>query len=205
MQDREQQHKTSTQKKKRVRHRGKNPDGSSSAIYHKEEKAVNCNRYNFPINRKLGVKVLVYGVKSPTSQIMENDALFRNIPEKAKLRKQGKQYLPKLATQTDNKSLIITVTTLSVQLDVYQMTNSHCGQNSIERFQRPSNTHILQKDYSLFGYAGIYNPPERTWRGIIWNNLYTSIGNRDGKKILVFSGSYILPSRVGLMASIPTT
>ncbi|GBN32338.1 hypothetical protein AVEN_255356-1 [Araneus ventricosus] len=56
-QDREQQqHKTSTQKKKRERHHGKNPDGSSSATYHENEKAVNCNRYGFtfkmiPLNR----------------------------------------------------------------------------------------------------------------------------------------------------------
>ncbi|GBM90450.1 hypothetical protein AVEN_69694-1 [Araneus ventricosus] len=44
-QDREHQHKTSTQKKKRERRHGKNPDGSSSATYHKKEKSVNCNRY----------------------------------------------------------------------------------------------------------------------------------------------------------------
>ncbi|GBO33514.1 hypothetical protein AVEN_64323-1 [Araneus ventricosus] len=44
-QDREQQHKISTQKKKRERHHGKNQDGSSSATYRKKEKAVDCNRY----------------------------------------------------------------------------------------------------------------------------------------------------------------
>ncbi|GBN33869.1 hypothetical protein AVEN_21901-1 [Araneus ventricosus] len=44
-QDREQQRNTSTQKKKRERHHGKNPDGCGSATYHKKEKAVNCNHY----------------------------------------------------------------------------------------------------------------------------------------------------------------
>ncbi|GBN22833.1 hypothetical protein AVEN_153334-1 [Araneus ventricosus] len=34
-----------TEEEERERHHGKNPDGSSSATYHKKEKAVNCNRY----------------------------------------------------------------------------------------------------------------------------------------------------------------
>ncbi|GBN37501.1 hypothetical protein AVEN_11053-1 [Araneus ventricosus] len=45
---------------------------------------------------------------------MEKDALFTNIQEKIKHRKEGKrQHLYKLATQTDNKSLVITVIALS--------------------------------------------------------------------------------------------
>ncbi|GBN95910.1 hypothetical protein AVEN_108689-1 [Araneus ventricosus] len=39
--------------KKKQRHHGKNPDGSSSATYHKKEKAVNCNRFSFEKNQIL--------------------------------------------------------------------------------------------------------------------------------------------------------
>ncbi|GBM01501.1 hypothetical protein AVEN_209311-1 [Araneus ventricosus] len=76
---------------------------------------------------------------------MENDALFTKIPENMKPKKQGKQHLHNLTTQTDSKSLIITVTALSVPLGVYLFINSHCGQNSKE-IRRRSNTlqsHLL--------------------------------------------------------------
>ncbi|GBN79599.1 hypothetical protein AVEN_155747-1, partial [Araneus ventricosus] len=41
---------------------------------------------------------------SPTSRIMESDALFSNVPEDTKHRKQEKRQLHKLAKHTDNNN-----------------------------------------------------------------------------------------------------
>ncbi|GBO45626.1 hypothetical protein AVEN_74379-1 [Araneus ventricosus] len=75
----------------------------------------------------------MYGEGSPTSWIMENDALFHKCSRKHEAQvTRNKELLYRLATQADRKSLIITEIALSTELSLFQLTNSHCEQNSKE-------------------------------------------------------------------------
>ncbi|GBL83619.1 hypothetical protein AVEN_196442-1 [Araneus ventricosus] len=84
------------------------------------------------------------GKNNSTSKLMENEALFTNVPENKKHRKQEKQLLYKLETKTDSKSVIITVTSVSITLGAYQLTSSHCGQDSKEIQRHSKDTETSQ-------------------------------------------------------------
>ncbi|GBN53863.1 hypothetical protein AVEN_96403-1 [Araneus ventricosus] len=100
---------------------------------------------------------------------MEIGALFTNIPENMKHRKQEKKHLRKLATHTGGKSLIIKVTALPIPLGVYQLTSSHCGQNSKE-IQRRSNT--FQRHSPFSAPPGFYIFSDRMWRHIASSRMF---------------------------------
>ncbi|GBM02396.1 hypothetical protein AVEN_138494-1 [Araneus ventricosus] len=97
---------------------------------------------------------------------MENRALFANIPERTKRRKQKKQHWYKLGAQTDSKSLIIAVTALSLPLGVYQLSSSNCGQNSKETSRLPTHSKDIQTHtrLSTSGYLYLFRQDETTHR-----------------------------------------
>ncbi|GBM72568.1 hypothetical protein AVEN_274255-1 [Araneus ventricosus] len=72
---------TSTQKKKRERHHGKNPDGSSSATYHKKEKAVNCNPLQGYISSLLCNEVQLFHFFSVNHTLRYSFQLRKLIPQ----------------------------------------------------------------------------------------------------------------------------
>ncbi|GBN12014.1 hypothetical protein AVEN_179914-1 [Araneus ventricosus] len=103
---------------------------------------------------------------------MENGALFHEDSRKYETYVTRKHHLYKLATQADNKSLIITEATLPIALSVQQLTNWQC-----ERRLRTSRI------YSF--------PPGRN---VTWNSLEGSrilVPKRDRVIILVFSRTFI--------------
>ncbi|GBM31457.1 hypothetical protein AVEN_39251-1 [Araneus ventricosus] len=80
----------------------------------------------------------VVGENSPTSRIMENDV--HEYSGKHEAQEKRIQHLQKLTAQTDCDSLIITRAALSIPIGVYELTISHCGKISKERFQRSSQS-----------------------------------------------------------------
>ncbi|GBM39255.1 hypothetical protein AVEN_43655-1 [Araneus ventricosus] len=110
---------------------------------------------------------------------MESEAFFTNIPENTKHRKQEKHHLYKLATQAYSNPLIATVTALSIPHGVYQLTSSHCGQNSKEipkTFKHiPSSQHVRGSSQPTHRQANkspkefknsIANPETRPWLSV---------------------------------------
>ncbi|GBL94372.1 hypothetical protein AVEN_7348-1 [Araneus ventricosus] len=113
---------------------------------------------------------------------MENDAVFANIPKNTKHSKQEKTALVEISSTkrqriTNNNS---------------NMSNKSAQRliaNQLTMRTRPPKRLLTPRRYL---YAA----------GKFQKNLHNFVPNRDGEKILVFSGSYILSPRSRSMASI---